>query len=115
MWNAVRIPSGIPALADYIHSLGLLFGVYSDACVHCVRMTLFMMNNLVFSGYYSCDFVGGTEHWLGSLGYEQSDANTFTEWGADYLKVCCVLRRHHSRDSQSHVYVVRQLLCGEQE
>ncbi|KIJ64233.1 carbohydrate-binding module family 35 protein [Hydnomerulius pinastri MD-312] len=68
MWNATRIPSGIPALAEYVHELGLLFGVYSDA------------------GYYSCDFVGGTAHWIGSLGYEQSDADTFTEWGADYLK-----------------------------
>lgn len=53
------------------------------------------------SGYYSCDFVGGTEHWLGSLGYEQSDADTFTQWGADYLKVCCVPRRYDSRDPQA--------------
>jgi hypothetical protein len=40
MWNATRIPSGIPALVDYVHSLGLLFGVYSDACVSCAWMTL---------------------------------------------------------------------------
>lgn len=45
-------------------------------------------------GYYSCDFVGGTAHWIGSLGYEQSDADTFTQWGADYLKVC--LQRYGS-------------------
>ncbi len=25
-----RFPSGIPALADYIHSLGLKFGIYED-------------------------------------------------------------------------------------
>ena len=25
-----RFPSGIPALADYVHSLGLKFGIYED-------------------------------------------------------------------------------------
>ncbi|TFK52138.1 glycoside hydrolase family 27 protein [Heliocybe sulcata] len=67
-WNATRIPSGIPSLASYVHDLGLKFGAYSDA------------------GYYSCDFVGGAAHWLGSLGYEEADAAAFTSWGADYLK-----------------------------
>ncbi|KZT18611.1 carbohydrate-binding module family 35 protein [Neolentinus lepideus HHB14362 ss-1] len=67
-WDATRIPSGVPALASYVHGLGLKFGVYSDA------------------GYYSCDFVGGSAHWLGSLGHEKADAAAFTSWGADYLK-----------------------------
>ena len=42
MWNATRIPSGIPALATYVHALGLRFGLYSDACVcffFCERRT----------------------------------------------------------------------------
>lgn len=67
-WNTTRIPSGVPALGSYVHSLGLKFGVYSDA------------------GYYSCDFVNGAAHWLGSLGHEAADAAAFTSWGADYLK-----------------------------
>ena len=25
-----RFPSGIPALADYVHKLGLKFGIYGD-------------------------------------------------------------------------------------
>jgi alpha-galactosidase len=29
-WNATRFPSGLPALGEYIHELGLLFGVYED-------------------------------------------------------------------------------------
>jgi alpha-galactosidase len=29
--NRERFPSGIAALAEYVHSLGLLFGIYSDA------------------------------------------------------------------------------------
>ncbi|GLB38649.1 putative alpha galactosidase A [Lyophyllum shimeji] len=67
-WDTSTIPGGIPALSTYIHNLGLKFGVYSDA------------------GYFACDFVGGTAKYLGSLGYETSDANTFASWGADYLK-----------------------------
>lgn len=38
-------------------------------------------------GFFSCDFVGGSAHWLGSLGNETIDAATFAEWGMDYLKV----------------------------
>ena len=55
-------PSGMKALADYAHSKGLLFGVYSDA------------------GYKTC---AGRP---GSLGYEEIDAQTYAEWGVDYLK-----------------------------
>lgn len=44
-------------------------------------------NYFALSGYYACDFVGGTAKYLGSLGHETSDANSFASWGADYLKV----------------------------
>jgi alpha-galactosidase len=30
-WNATLFPSGFPALGEYVHDLGLLFGVYEDA------------------------------------------------------------------------------------
>ncbi|XP_074274944.1 alpha-galactosidase 1-like [Silene latifolia] len=56
-------PSGIKALADYVHSKGLKIGIYSDA------------------GYYTC-----SGKMPGSLGNEQKDANTFASWGIDYLK-----------------------------
>ncbi|KAK7018038.1 hypothetical protein VNI00_018434 [Paramarasmius palmivorus] len=67
-WNTTRFPSGIPALASFVHSLGLKFGVYSDA------------------GYFSCDDVNGSARWIGSLNFEDQDAETFASWGADYLK-----------------------------
>ncbi|KAF8895589.1 glycoside hydrolase family 27 protein [Infundibulicybe gibba] len=67
-WDTTTIPSGIPALSTFIHNLGLKFGVYSDG------------------GAFACDFVGGTAHYLGTLGHETSDANSFASWGADYLK-----------------------------
>ncbi|KAF9493628.1 glycoside hydrolase family 27 protein [Pleurotus eryngii] len=67
-WDTTRIPNGIPALSNFVYSLGLKFGVYSDG------------------GFFACDFVGGTAHYLGSLGHEVSDADSFASWGADYLK-----------------------------
>jgi len=57
-----RFPSGMKALADYIHSKGLKFGIYSDA------------------GWKTC---GGRP---GSRGYEYQDAQTYAKWGVDYLK-----------------------------
>lgn len=55
-------PSGIKALADYIHSRGLKFGIYSDG------------------GLRTC---AGRS---GSRGYEFQDARTYASWGVDYLK-----------------------------
>ncbi|KAL9166789.1 hypothetical protein ABFS82_05G053700 [Erythranthe guttata] len=56
-------PSGMKALADYVHSKGLKLGIYSDA------------------GYLTC-----SKKMPGSLGFEELDAKTFAEWGIDYLK-----------------------------
>jgi alpha-galactosidase len=57
-----RFPSGVKALADYVHSKGLKFGLYSDA------------------GSKTC---AGRP---GSRGYEFQDARTYASWGVDYLK-----------------------------
>jgi alpha-galactosidase len=57
-----RFPSGMKALADYVHSKGLKLGIYSDA------------------GSQTC---GGRP---GSRGYEFQDAQTYAKWGIDYLK-----------------------------
>jgi len=60
--DATRFPSGMKSLADYVHSLNLKFGVYSDA------------------GEKTC------QGRPGSLGYEEQDANSYASWGVDYLK-----------------------------
>ena len=60
--DAKRFPSGMKALADYIHSKGLKIGIYSDA------------------GSLTC---GGRP---GSRGFEFQDAQTYAAWGIDYLK-----------------------------
>lgn len=57
-----KFPSGMKALADYVHSKGLKFGIYSDA------------------GWKTC---GGKP---GSRGYEFQDAKSYASWGVDYLK-----------------------------
>ena len=60
--DAKRFPSGMKALADYLHSKGLKMGIYSDA------------------GSQTC---GGRP---GSRGYEFQDAQQYAAWGVDYLK-----------------------------
>jgi alpha-galactosidase len=71
-----RFPSGIKALADYVHSKGLKFGLYSDA------------------GSKTC---GGRP---GSRGYEFQDARTYAGWGVDYLKYdWCNAERQDSTES----------------
>ncbi|KAL1356228.1 hypothetical protein HN51_008230 [Arachis hypogaea] len=61
--KASTFPSGIKALADYVHSKGLKLGIYSDA------------------GNQTC-----SKTMPGSLGHEEQDAKTFASWGVDYLK-----------------------------
>jgi alpha-galactosidase len=60
--DAKTFPSGIKALADYVHSKGLKFGLYSDA------------------GIKTC---AGRP---GSQGHEYQDALQYAAWGVDYLK-----------------------------
>lgn len=60
--DAERFPSGMKALADYVHSKGLKFGLYSDA------------------GTATC------QKRPGSKGFEEKDAQQYAAWGVDYLK-----------------------------
>ncbi|KAF5947762.1 hypothetical protein HYC85_013719 [Camellia sinensis] len=55
-------PSGIKALADYVHGKGLKLGIYSDA------------------GVFTCEVRPG------SIYHENDDAQLFASWGVDYLK-----------------------------
>ena len=56
-----KFPHGMKAVADYVHSKGLKFGMYSCA------------------GYLTC------AAYPGSFEYEFIDAKTFAEWGVDFL------------------------------
>lgn len=57
-----HFPSGMKALADYIHERGLKFGIYSCA------------------GSLTC------QGRPGSRGYQFQDARSYASWGVDYLK-----------------------------
>lgn len=57
-----RFPSGMKALADYVHTRGLKFGLYSD------------------TGNKTC------QGRPGSRGHEFQDAIQYAQWGVDYLK-----------------------------
>lgn len=60
--DSSRFPEGIKYLADYVHSKGLKFGIYT-CC-----------------GTKTC---GGRP---GSYGFEAIDAKTYAEWGVDFIK-----------------------------
>ena len=60
--DPIKFPSGIKALAEYVHSKGLKLGIYSDAAP------------LTCAGYTA------------SLHFEEQDAKTFASWNVDYLK-----------------------------
>ncbi|NJN25156.1 MAG: glycoside hydrolase family 27 protein [Cyclobacteriaceae bacterium] len=58
-----KFPSGIKALADYVHSKGLKFGIYTAP------------------GRKTCTYCPGSE------GYEEIDIQTFADWGVDFIKL----------------------------
>jgi alpha-galactosidase len=61
--DPVSFPSGMRALADYVHSRDMLFGVYTARCAQ------------------TCDKRPG------SMDHEAVDAHTFAiDWDVDYLK-----------------------------
>lgn len=71
--DPAKFPSGMKALADYIHSKGLKFGMYS--CV----------------GTHTC------AGYPGSFEHEFQDAQQLAEWGVDFLKYdYCFKPRHIS-------------------
>jgi alpha-galactosidase len=61
--DAERFPSGIKALADYVHSKGLKLGIYTDA------------------GRMTC------QRRPGSYEHEEQDIKTYAGWGIDYVKI----------------------------
>ena len=62
--DKTRFPNGIKAVADYVHSKGLKFGLYTSA------------------GTKTCNKAG----FPGALGHEKQDAALWASWGVDYLK-----------------------------
>ena len=73
-----KFPSGMKALADYIHSKGLKFGIYNCA------------GNKTCGGY------------PGSAGNEYRDAKLYASWDVDYLKYdWCNTDKKHAQTAYS--------------
>lgn len=60
----VKFPEGFRALSDYIHKKGLKFGMYNDI---------------------GTNLCAGAA--VGTCGHEKVDAQTYVDWGVDFLKV----------------------------
>lgn len=89
-YNEERFPSGIKALADYVHSKGLKFGIYSDA------------------GTLTC----GDQP--ASFGYEEKDARMFADWGVDYLKYdYCYCPDYASLNNDYRMAIARYKAMGD--
>lgn len=68
-----KFPNGMKALGDYIHSKGLLFGIYEDR------------------GSKTCQGLAG------SYLHEATDIQTFARWGVDYLKLDSCFAENNKR------------------
>lgn len=67
--NPKTFPSGMKAIADYVHSKGLKFGLYGDR------------------GKRTCHHYNSNwQSESGSNGHEEQDAKKLAEWGVDYWK-----------------------------
>ena len=62
-WDPERFPSGIPALASWLHDRGFKFGLYTA------------------SGNSTCSDGGRKGYVPGSVGHFTEDAQTFADWG----------------------------------
>jgi alpha-galactosidase len=82
--DAKHFPNGMKAVADYVHSKGLKFGLYSDA------------------GTKTC------QGRPGGRGYEFQDARQYAAWGVDYLKYDWC--NTSTQDAKSSYAIMREAL-----
>jgi alpha-galactosidase len=68
-WDPDRFPSGMPALASWLHERNFSFGLYTSA------------------GNETCSSGGRPITVPGSKGHYPLDTKTFASWGVDYVKL----------------------------
>ena len=88
--DPAKFPHGIKPVADYVHALGLKFGIYASA------------------GYMNCAATSA-----GSYGHYVQDAAVFAGWGVDYVKLdwCYIPFRDypHLKQQQVSQLLARQM------
>jgi alpha-galactosidase len=99
MWNATKFPDGIPAVAQYVHKLGLKFGIYLVPGIPKAALTANSQiagtpyhvldiadtsapGNTAADGSARIDFTKP-----GADAYVQSQADLLASWGVDYIKM----------------------------
>ena len=81
-----KFPSGMKAIADYVHARGLKFGIYQDR------------------GHSTCMKLPG------SFQHEQQDMDTFAAWGVDYIKLDSCYAEINGRISSEDFAVYRDCI-----
>jgi alpha-galactosidase len=97
-WDTTKFPSGIPALADYMHHLGLKLGLYLTPGIP--KTAVAANTPILGTPYHAADIADTTtegntttDAWRidfskpGAESYVQSYADQFAAWGVDYLKM----------------------------
>ena len=97
-WNTTKFPDGIPALAAYVHHLGLKFGIYM---LPGIPKAAVAANTPIYGTPYHASDIADTstegntytDSWRidyskpGAASYVQSYADLFASWGVDYIKM----------------------------
>ena len=91
-----RFPSGMKALADYVHARGLKFGIYTSAgTTTCQRDLQADASRLS----------------IGSRGHEAQDMRLFASWGVDLVKVDWC-GRYETQDGRSSYETFRDAIAA---
>jgi len=81
-----KFPSGMKAIGDYIHSKGLKYGIYECR------------------GFLTCQSLPG------SFEHEQTDMNSFAEWGVDYIKLDACYAERNGRLSTEDLQIYKDAI-----
>jgi len=98
-WNTTKFPDGIPAVAKYVHKLGLKFGIYLVPGIPTAALTA--NSPILGTAYHVADIAdtakpGNTAadgsalidySKPGAMAYVQSQVNLLASWGVDYVKM----------------------------
>lgn len=92
-----RFPGGMKAVADYVHSLGLKAGIYSDA------------GTVTCGSIWDKDSIGIG---AGLYGHEEQDARLyFRDWGFDFIKIdYCGAGQELDLDERKRYTAIRQAI-----
>jgi alpha-galactosidase len=98
-WDAKKFPDGIPAVAAYVHKLGLKLGIYLVPGIP--KAALDANSAIAGTAYHVSDIADTTQPGNtaadgsaridftkpGADAYVQSQANLLASWGVDYIKM----------------------------